>query len=58
VRDAATKEQKLEFSIRLDRAQLELAHMARKVIQGKEVDPVEWSSGDNQIEVFVKKAEE
>jgi ATP-dependent Clp protease ATP-binding subunit ClpA len=58
VRDAATKEQKLEFSIRLDRAQLELAHMTRKIFQGKEVDPIEWTSGDNLIAVVVEKAKD
>jgi ATP-dependent Clp protease ATP-binding subunit ClpA len=58
VRDRATNEEKVTFNIRLDRAQIELANAIRRVIQGKEVDAVEWRSGENQIEVIVEKAKD
>jgi ATP-dependent Clp protease ATP-binding subunit ClpA len=58
VRNTMTNEEELAFNIRLDRVQIELANAIRRVFQGKAVDPIEWSSGGNQIEVTVKKTED
>jgi ATP-dependent Clp protease ATP-binding subunit ClpC len=58
IRDAETKEQKAEFDVRLDRLQVELYNLNGRIFQGKEVDPIEWRSGENQIEVIVEKAKD
>jgi hypothetical protein len=58
IRDAETKEQKAEFDVRLDRLQVELYALNGRVFEGKAVDPIEWSSGDNQIVVTVEKAKD